>query len=95
MQLSFIRDLYPLEYFPTMVLPNSAITSRKKQKQPGKDWLLCHASHICAFPFDVKLEKYAYRIQKAWRNAITNPRYAMCRKRLLCEFEALPCVHTT
>ena len=31
----------------------------------------------------------AYRIQRAWRKAITNPRYKLCRKRLKFEFAEL------
>jgi hypothetical protein len=40
-------------------------------------------------PFNVKKEKAASRIQKAWHNAINNPSFELCRKRLLCEFFSL------
>ena len=31
-------------------------------------------------------ERYAKRIQRAWRNVISNPNYVLCRKRLMNEF---------
>jgi hypothetical protein len=40
-------------------------------------------------PFSIKKEKDVIKIQRTWRNAISNPRYKLCRKRLLCEFDEL------
>ena len=33
-----------------------------------------------------KFDVYAIKIQKAWRNCISNPKYAICRRRLQNEF---------
>lgn len=41
------------------------------------------------FPFDVRREKAATRIQARFRECISNPAYAMCRRRLLREFSEL------
>lgn len=36
--------------------------------------------------FDVKKEKAAMKIQNAWKTSISNPKYMICRNRLLYEF---------
>jgi hypothetical protein len=40
-------------------------------------------------PFSVKTERAAARIQAAWRDAVGNPGRAVCRRRLLKEFEEM------
>lgn len=49
---------------------------------------ILHSTHV-TLPFNVKLEKAATRIQARFRECISNPRYAMCRRRLLREFEEM------
>jgi hypothetical protein len=41
------------------------------------------------FPFSVKKEKAATKIQHSWRNAIANPSYDVCKRRLLREYHEL------
>jgi hypothetical protein len=36
-----------------------------------------------------KFDVYAIKIQKAWRNCISNPKYAICQRRLRNEFSEL------
>jgi hypothetical protein len=52
------------------------------------DTSIQHQSGV-TFPFNVKKEKAAYRIQNAWKTAITNPSFAVCKRRLMREFEGL------
>lgn len=40
-------------------------------------------------PWSVSKERFAARIQRAWRNANENPAHAVCRRRLMREFEDL------
>lgn len=40
-------------------------------------------------PFSVKKERAAVKIQKVWRNAISNPEYLICKNRILNEFNDL------
>ena len=40
-------------------------------------------------PFSVKTERAAARIQAVWRDAVGNPGRAVCRRRLLKEFEEM------
>jgi len=40
-------------------------------------------------PFKAKKERAASKIQKAWKNAICNPEYSLCKNRLLKEFSSL------
>ena len=40
-------------------------------------------------PFDVRRERLAFMVQRAWRTSISDPRYALCRKRLRREFAEL------
>jgi hypothetical protein len=40
-------------------------------------------------PFSVKTERAAVRIQAVWRDAVDNPGRAVCRQRLLREFEEM------
>jgi hypothetical protein len=40
-------------------------------------------------PWSVSKERCAARIQRAWRNANENPAHAVCRRRLMREFEEL------
>ena len=40
-----------------------------------------------SFPFSVRKERAAAKIQAAWRSAIADPRFGVCRRRLAREFE--------
>jgi hypothetical protein len=40
-------------------------------------------------PFSLKKEKSAVKIQKAWRQSIGNPAFAICKNRLMREFGVL------
>lgn len=64
-----------------------------------KTMKIIHAPDI-QLPFDVRKDKAAIRIQRAWRACINNPSYSLCKKRLLNEFddmnqgiEAIPSSH--
>ncbi len=41
----------------------------------------------CIIPFNITNEKSCVKIQRAWRNSISNPNYTICRKRLMREFK--------
>lgn len=68
---------------------NSPLLDVKKMLSP----ILHHVPDIAQpnglTPFSIKKEKGVIKIQRTWRNAITNPQYKLCRKRLLCEFDEL------
>lgn len=38
------------------------------------------------FVFNIKKEKACIKIQKVWRNSISNPEYLICKNRILDEF---------
>ena len=48
---------------------------------------ILHAPNI-ELPYDSRKEKAAIRIQRVWRECISNPSYLICRKRLLDEFNS-------
>ena len=44
---------------------------------------------FCKLSYYMMVNKYAYIIQKTWKNSITNPEYNICKKRLLNEFNKI------
>jgi hypothetical protein len=46
----------------------------------------CHGIDL---PFSVTREKAATRIQGVWKEAITNPSFQLCKKRLLREYHEM------
>lgn len=50
------------------------------------EYLKNHFTNQIPISFNLNIEKSTIKIQKAWRNSISNPNYKLCKNRLLNEF---------